>query len=87
MEKEPEILKIGETYESKPDGTLVYKSPILSKDTREVVGIEETAINRMVVATERQADKKEQTIVKVGNRTINDAVTTQKEANGFSFTG
>ena len=44
MEKEPEILKIGETYESKPDGTLVYKSPILSKDTREVVGIEETAI-------------------------------------------
>ena len=36
--------------------------------------------------TERQADKKEQTIVKVGNRTINDAVTTQKEANGFSFT-
>lgn len=46
----------------------------------------ETSINRMVVATERQADKKEQTIVKVGNRTINDAVTTQKEANGFSFT-
>lgn len=44
MEKEPEILKIGENYESKPDGTLVYKSPILSKDTREVVGIEETAI-------------------------------------------
>ena len=47
----------------------------------------ESSINRMVVATERQADKKEQTIVKVGNRTINDAVTTQKEANGFSFTG
>lgn len=46
----------------------------------------ESSINRMVVATERQADKKEQTIVKVGNRTINDAVTTQKEANGFSFT-
>lgn len=46
----------------------------------------ETSINRMVVATERQADKKEQTIVKIGNRTINDAVTTQKEANGFSFT-
>lgn len=40
MEKEPEILKIGENYESKPDGTLVYKTPILSKDTREVVGIE-----------------------------------------------
>ena len=44
MEKEQELLKIGENYESKPDGTLVYKSPILSKDTREVVGIEETAI-------------------------------------------
>ena len=37
MEKEQEVLKIGEDYESKPDGTLVYKSPILSKDTREVV--------------------------------------------------
>lgn len=44
MEKEPEILKIGENYESKPDGTLIYKTPILSKDTREVVGVEETAI-------------------------------------------
>ena len=44
MGKEPEILKIGETYESKPDGTLVYKSPILSKDGFEVVRIEETAI-------------------------------------------
>ena len=44
MEKEQEVLKIGEDYESKPDGTLVYKSPILSKDTREVVGIDETAI-------------------------------------------
>ena len=44
MEKESEILKIGECYESKPDGTLIYKEPILSKDTREVVGVEETAI-------------------------------------------
>lgn len=44
MEKEAEILKIGECYESKSDGTLVYKEPILSKDTREVVGVEETAI-------------------------------------------
>lgn len=46
----------------------------------------ESSINRMVNATERQADKKEQTIVQVGNRTINDAVTTQKKANGYSFT-
>lgn len=44
MEKEQELLKIGENYESKPDGTLVYKSPILSKDGFEVVRIEETAI-------------------------------------------
>lgn len=44
MDKKLEALQIGESYESKPDGTLVYKSPILSKDTREVVGIEETAI-------------------------------------------
>ena len=34
----------------------------------------------------RQADKKERTIVQVGNRTISDAVTTQKDANGYSFT-
>ena len=46
----------------------------------------ESSINRMVAATERQADKEEKTIVQVGNRTINDAVTTQKKANGYSFT-
>ena len=44
MEKESEILEIGACYESKPDGTMVRKEPILSKDTREVVGVEETAI-------------------------------------------
>ena len=44
MGKEQELLKIGENYESRPDGTLVYKSPILSKDGFEVVRIEETAI-------------------------------------------
>ena len=46
----------------------------------------ESSFNRMVAATERQADKNEQTIVQVGNRTITDAVTTQKKANGYSFT-
>ena len=35
--------------------------------------------------TKRQADKNEQTIVKIGNRTITDAVTTQQRANGYSF--
>ena len=34
----------------------------------------------------RQADKNEQTIVKIGNRTVTDAVTTQKKANGYCFT-
>lgn len=43
MEKESEILKIGECYESKPDGTMVRKESVLSKDTREVAYIEETA--------------------------------------------
>ena len=46
----------------------------------------EPILKEIATDTKRQADKKEQTIVKVGNRTINDAVTTQKEANGFSFT-
>lgn len=46
----------------------------------------EPTLKEIATDTKRQADKKEQTIVKVGNRTINDAITTQKEANGFSFT-
>ncbi len=46
----------------------------------------EPTLKEIATDTKRQADKKEQTIVQVGNRTINDAVTTQKEANGFSFT-
>lgn len=33
----------------------------------------------------RQADKKEQTIVQIGNRVVSDAVTTQQKANGFVF--
>ena len=33
----------------------------------------------------RQADKNEQTIVQIGNRTVNDAVTTQRKANGYVF--
>ena len=45
----------------------------------------ESSINRMVVATEKQADKNEQTIVQVGNRTITDTVERQKNANGYSF--
>lgn len=33
----------------------------------------------------RQADKQEQTVVQIGNRVVNDAVTTQKKANGYVF--
>ena len=44
MEEKSKSLFIGDCYESKPDGTLVYKEPIKSKDTGEVVGIEETPI-------------------------------------------
>lgn len=44
MEKKSKSLLISDNYESKPDGTLVRKESILSKDTREVVGIEETPI-------------------------------------------
>lgn len=44
MEEKSKSLLIGDSYESKADGTLVYKEPIKSKDTGEVVGIEETPI-------------------------------------------
>lgn len=33
----------------------------------------------------RQADKNEQTIVQIGNRTVTDAVTTQRKSNGYVF--
>ncbi len=44
MENEREVLLIGENYESQPDGTLIYKEPILSKDTGEVIGMTDTPI-------------------------------------------
>lgn len=34
----------------------------------------------------RQADKDEHPVVQIGNRTVNDAVETQRRANGFQFT-
>jgi len=45
------------------------------------------ALNDSNLATDmrRQADKEEQTIVQIGNRTVTDAVTTQKKANGYVF--
>lgn len=42
-------------------------------------------VSQMAENMRRQADKKEQTIVQVGNRTVTDAVTTQRSANGYRF--
>ena len=45
----------------------------------------EPSVNRMVAATEKQADKEEQTIVEIGGRRITDAVEKQQSANGYKF--
>ncbi len=42
--KNDESLMIGENYVSKPDGTLIYIEPVLSKDTGDIVGQTETPI-------------------------------------------
>lgn len=44
MSKEQEVISIGDVYESRTDGTLVYKEPKLSKETGEVTGVSETLI-------------------------------------------
>lgn len=45
----------------------------------------EPTLSQMADDMRRQADKNEQTIVQIGNRTVNDAVTTQRKANGYVF--
>lgn len=45
----------------------------------------EPTINRMADDVRRQADKQEKTVVQIGNKTISDAVTTQRNADGYSF--
>lgn len=40
----------------------------------------------LVADVRRQADKKEQTVVQIGNRTITDVVNRQQNANGYQFT-
>lgn len=45
----------------------------------------EPTMAQMAEDMRRQADKEEQTIVQIGNRTVNDAVTTQRKANGYVF--
>ena len=42
-------------------------------------------MNQMAADMQRQANKKEQTNVQIGNRAITDAVTTQQNANGYRF--
>ena len=46
----------------------------------------EPSMNRMVIASERQADKQEKTEVHIGNRVITESVETQQKANGYKFT-
>lgn len=45
----------------------------------------EPTMAQMAADMRRQADKNEQTIVQIGNRIVNDAVTTQRKANGYVF--
>lgn len=45
----------------------------------------EPTMAQMADDMRRQADKNEQTIVQIGNRTVTDAVTTQRKANGYVF--
>ena len=45
----------------------------------------EPTMAQMAADMRRQADKPEQTVVQIGNRVVNDAVTTQKRANGYAF--
>jgi bifunctional DNA-binding transcriptional regulator/antitoxin component of YhaV-PrlF toxin-antitoxin module len=45
----------------------------------------EPTMVQMASDVRRQADKNEQTVVRIGNRTVNDAVTTQRRANGYAF--
>ena len=54
------------------------------KEALTELGIAEK-VSEIATDTKRQADKKEQTIVEIGRKTITDAVTSQQSANGFRF--
>ena len=45
----------------------------------------EPILSQIAADMRRQADKNEQTVIQIGNRTVNDAVTTQRKANGYVF--
>lgn len=88
IENHAQVLYEVNVYSNKTSGKKTeYSDDSWSRNMREFYHeYVEPTLKEIATDTKRQADKKEQTIVKVGNRTINDAVTTQKEANGFSFT-
>ena len=45
----------------------------------------ERSFNEIASNTKRQADKAEKTVVQIGNKTVTDAVITQRNADGYSF--
>lgn len=45
----------------------------------------EPMMTQMAEDMRRQADKSEKVVVQIGNRTVTDAVTTQRSINGFAF--
>lgn len=45
----------------------------------------EPTMREMATDVKRQANKKEETVVQIGNRTVHDVVMEQKNANGYSF--
>ena len=46
----------------------------------------QSTMSQMANDMNRQANKKEQTTVQIGNKTVTDAVVTQQNANGYRFT-
>ena len=63
---------------------LVVDDSLSKEELREIM-LDALNSSNMASDVKRQADKEEQTIVQVGNRTVTDAVTTQKKANGYAF--
>lgn len=48
-------------------------------------GYVEPTMAQMATDMRRQADKNEQTVVQIGNRTVTNAISTQQRANGYAF--
>ena len=76
---------IGAEVQSNYNNTVMTDNSSMRKVMKEAM-LEALNTSDMAVDMRRQADKNEQTIVQVGNRTITDAVETQQKANGYKFT-